>query len=135
MATEEAQIRQTMADWRSATSNGDVEAVLALMTEDAIFLTPNNPPMTKTQFAAGFRGFAGKTRVDAKQDIHEIHAAGDLAYVWSSIEVTMTSIDTGTSSKRSGEILTVFRKSTGGAWLLSRDANLLPSPQAPKVPT
>lgn len=135
MATDEEEIRRTMADWRNATLQGDLEAVLALMTDDAVFLTPGNPPMTKTDFAAGFRSFAGKVRIDAKQDLHEIHAAGDLAYAWSRIEVTMTSVDTGTSSQRSGEVLTVFRRSPTGTWLLSRDANLLAASPPPNAAT
>jgi uncharacterized protein (TIGR02246 family) len=126
MATDEDQIRQTMAAWRDATRNGDLDAVLALMTDNATFLTPGKPPMTREQFAAGFRGFAGKMQVDANQEVHEIHAAGDLAYAWSRLEVTMTANETGASSKRTGEVLTVFRRSPAGAWLLSRDANLLP---------
>jgi len=130
MATDEDRIRQTMADWRTATLRGDLEAVLALMTDDAVFLTPGSPPMTRDQFAARFAGFSGKIRVESKQDIHEIRAAADLAYVWSRLEVSMTTGGTETSHSRRGEVLTVFRRSATGAWLLSRDANLLSSPAA-----
>jgi ketosteroid isomerase-like protein len=76
-------------------------------------------------FAAAFRGFSGRIRIDSKQDIREIHAAGDLAYCCSYISVVMTNVENGEESRRAGYVLTIFRRSAGGTWLLSRDANLL----------
>ena len=125
METEEHQICHLMAEWRRATAEGDLQAVLALMTDDAVFLTPGNPPMTREDFAAGFKGFAGRVRIQADQDVKEILATADLAYAWSHIVVVMTALDTGKQTRRAGHVLTVFRKSPTGAWLLSRDANLM----------
>jgi uncharacterized protein (TIGR02246 family) len=125
MATDEEQIKQLMADWRRRTEEGDVEGVLALMTDDVVFLTAGNPPMTKSDFAAGFRGFAGKVQMETAQEVKDIHVSGDLAYTWSYISVAMTSPETGGKTERTGHVLTVFRKSPSGSWLLARDANLL----------
>jgi uncharacterized protein (TIGR02246 family) len=125
MTSDEQQIRELIDRWRQATLAGDLESVLSLMTDDAIFLTPGQPPMNKNAFAAAFRGFAGRVRIESDQDIKEIHASGDLAYAWSHISVTMTSIETREKNQRVGYTLTVFRKSPGGTWLLSRDANLM----------
>jgi hypothetical protein len=36
------------------------------------------------------------------------------------------------ASRRAGHVLTIFRRSTGGAWLLSRDANLLTAEETPE---
>jgi len=98
------------------------------MTDDAVFLTPGNPPMTKQGFATSFQGFAGKTKIEAEQEVKEIHASGDLAYAWTHIWVVMTALDSGRKTERAGHVLTVFRKSPSGAWLLARDANLLTAP-------
>jgi uncharacterized protein (TIGR02246 family) len=127
MATDEQQIQQLMADWRRRTKEGDVEGILALMTDDAIFLTPGNPPMTKSDFATNFRGFAGKVQIEATQEIKDLHVSGDMAYSWSHLTVVMTSMETGSRTERTGHVLTVLRKSPSGTWLLARDANLLAS--------
>jgi uncharacterized protein (TIGR02246 family) len=131
MDADEEQIRQLIARWHRATAAGDLPTVLTLMTDDAVFLTPGGPPMTKDAFAAAFASFAGRARVEAAQEIQEIHAAGDLAYCWSHMSVVMKGIETRDENRRTGHVLTVFRKSAGGAWLLSRDANLM-APGTPK---
>jgi len=125
MENDEQQIRNLMAEWSRRTAEGDVEGVLALMTDDAIFLTAGNPPMTKADFEAGFRSFAGKVEIEAAQDVKEIQVSGELAYAWSHLSVAMTNGETGVRMERVGHVLTVFRKSSGGKWLLTRDANLL----------
>ncbi len=130
METDEQQIRDLMAEWSRRTAEGDVEGVLALMTDDAVFLTPGNPPMTKADFAAGFKTFAGKVRLEAKQDVKDLQVSGDLAYSWSHLSVTMTSLETGGRTERAGHVLTVLRRSPSGQWLLARDANLMATGKA-----
>ncbi len=125
MNDDEQQIRKLMDEWRRRTLEGDLEGVLALMTDDAVFLTPGNPPMTKSDFAAASKGFVGKFQIESKQEIQDLHASGDLAYAWSHITVVMTSAETGARTERAGHVLTVFRKSPSGKWLLARDANLI----------
>ncbi len=125
MNDDEWQIRKLMDEWRRRTLEGDLEGVLALMTDDAVFLTPGNPPMTKSDFAAASRGFVGRFRIESTQEIQDFHASGDLAYAWSHIKVVMTTAETGARTERSGHVLTVFRKSPSGEWLLARDANLM----------
>jgi len=118
MNEDEKQIREVIERWHRATKAGDLNSVLALMADDAVFLTPGRPPMTKDAFAGAFKGLSGQ--IEAKQDIKEIQVNGDLAYCWSQMSVTMN------GKTRSGHVLTIFRK-RGGSWVLSRDANLLTS--------
>jgi uncharacterized protein (TIGR02246 family) len=125
METDEQQIRDLMAEWSRHTAASDVEGVLALMTDDAVFLTAGNPPMTKADFEAGFRSFAGKVEIEATQDVKEIQVSGELAYAWSHLSVAMTNGETGARTERVGHVLTVFRKLPAGGWLLARDANLM----------
>jgi uncharacterized protein (TIGR02246 family) len=125
MKSDEQQIRDLMAEWSRRTAAGDVEGVLALMTDDAVFLTPGNPPMTKADFAAGFRSFAGKVEIEATQNVKDLQVSGDLAYAWSHLSVAMTNLETGGRTERIGHVLTVFRKTPSGEWLLARDANLM----------
>ena len=53
-------IRAVVADWCDATREGDIDRVLALMTDDVLFLVPGAPPMQgRKTFAAGLRGAPG----------------------------------------------------------------------------
>ena len=71
------------------------------------------------------RSVDGQVRIESTQEIKDFHASGDTAYAWSHLSVSMTSPETGAKTERSGHVLTVFRKSPSGAWLLARDANLM----------
>jgi len=125
MDTDEQQIRRLMDEWCRRTAEGDVESVLTLMTDDAVFLTCGNAPMTKRDFAASAAGMTGRVRIEATQDVKELHASGDVAYAWTYISVVMTSVETASKTERAGHALTVFRRSPSGTWLLARDANLM----------
>ena len=52
MHGDEQEIRQLVSTWMSASKAGDVETVLSLMADDAVFLLPGQPVMRKTDFAA-----------------------------------------------------------------------------------
>jgi uncharacterized protein (TIGR02246 family) len=103
------------------------------MTDDVVFLTCGNPPMAKSDFAAGFSGFAGRVRIETAQEVKGLQVSGDLAYAWSHISVAMTSTETGSKTERAGHVLTVFRRAPSGKWLLARDANLMPAGQPESV--
>jgi len=128
MNSDEQAIRKLMEEWRRLTREGDLEALITLMTDDAMFLTCGNPPMTRQDFAAGFRDIAGKVRIESTQDVKELHVAGDLAYAWSKISVAMIAKEGDKRMERAGHALSVFRKNAGGRWQLSRDANLMLKP-------
>jgi uncharacterized protein (TIGR02246 family) len=125
METAEQQIRRVVEEWHRRTAQGDLDAVLGLMSEDAVFLRCGRPPMTKAEFAAGFREWAGRARIDSKYEVKDIRASGNVAYLWSYISIVMTSKEDGTSTERDGHVLSVFRKSLTGKWLLARDENLI----------
>lgn len=123
---EKQKIREVIASWMRATAEGDLERVLNLMAEDVVFLIAGQPPMRgREAFAAAARSAAGKFRIDGKPEIQEIHVAGDYAYCWNHLSVTITPMHGGSPSQRAGHILSVFRKEPDGRWVLFRDANML----------
>ena len=127
MQTDEQLILNLVQRWHRQSAQGEVDAVLGLMADDAVFLRCGYPPMTKKEFAAGFREWAGRVDLESKFEVKDIRASGDVAYLWSYISIVMTSKETGSSTKREGHVLSVFRKSPSGKWLLARDANLIPA--------
>jgi uncharacterized protein (TIGR02246 family) len=119
-------IRDLVAEWMAATKRGDSQAVLDLMTDDAVFLVPGQPPMDKAAFASA----STKSRTDEQlafegvADIKEVCVDGSTAYMWSHLTVTVTPPSGAAPIRRAGHTLTIFRK-VRGRWLLARDANLL----------
>jgi uncharacterized protein (TIGR02246 family) len=125
MTADEQQIRQLVADWMAAMRAGEVDRVLDLMTEDAIFLTPGSSPMTKADFAIASRAQAlSGIALEGKNEIKEIQVCGDWAFMWSYLSVSIKPFDQGKPIERAGHTLSVFNKQNGH-WLLARDANLL----------
>jgi uncharacterized protein (TIGR02246 family) len=114
-----------MDDWRRLTSEGDLDGLLSLTSDDVVFLTPGNPPITKADFADGFRQVSAKARIEATQEVKDIGVSGDIAYAWSHLSVVLTPKEGGARSASSGYVLSVFRRSPSGQWLLARDANLV----------
>lgn len=126
MTDDEAQIRDLVARWQAATCAGDTATVLDLMTDDVVFLVPGRPPMNKEEFSALSERPAGTPlpRIEFDQRIREIHVAGDVAYMWCELAVSILPAGAPRPMERQGHILTVFRKQSG-TWKLARDANLL----------
>ena len=125
MTTDEQQIRDLIAMWIRESMAGNVEAVLPLMANDVAFLLPGRPPMRgREAFAAASKTGGQTIQMEGTSEIQEIEVAGHLAYCWSQLSITM-SLPNSPAVKRSGNVLSVFRKNASGTWELFRDANLL----------
>jgi uncharacterized protein (TIGR02246 family) len=123
---DEQKIREVISSWMRATAEGDLAQVLSLMAEDAIFLLPGQPPMRgRDAFAAGFRTAFQHVRIEGVSEVQEIRIAGDHAYCWNQLSLTITPLQGGPPKRRAGSTLSVFRREGDGRWRLFRDANLL----------
>jgi uncharacterized protein (TIGR02246 family) len=123
---DEAQIRELVATWMSATRTGAVDTVLSLMTDDVVFLVTGRPPMRKADFAAAARAQAAgeAPKFEGSSDIQEIKVLGDWAFMWQKLTVVVTPPDGGPPMTRAGHTLTILQKQNG-KWVLARDANML----------
>ena len=127
MSSEELNIRSLIQHWHDATAQGDVDAVLALMSEDVEFFVAGKAPMKgRDAFATGLRGLLRTHRIVSSGDVREVQVSGDLAFAVSLLTVRIIPTGSGEESTRSGHALSVFRRQSNGGWLLVRDANLLP---------
>ena len=125
MTSDEQSIRALVATWLAASKTGDVDTVLSLIGDDAVFLLPGQPVMGKAEFAEKSRAQLGYgvPQIDASSDIQEIQVLGDWAFMRTRLTVTVTPAG-GEPITRNGHTLTILRKQHG-KWLLARDANLL----------
>jgi uncharacterized protein (TIGR02246 family) len=124
MTDDERAIRELVDTWFAASRTGDIPTVLSLMTDDVVFMVPNNKPFGKDEFAAAAEGMNG-VRIEGRSEIQEIQILGHCAFLRNYIEMTVTPPAGGTPSRRTGYTLTILRKETDGQWRLARDANLL----------
>lgn len=127
METDEKQIRKLVSTWIEASAAGDTQAVLSLMTDDVVFLTPGRAPMRKADFVAASASHVPvdkAPRLSAESSIQEILVVGDFAFMWTKLKVIATPQDGAAPIVREGNTLSVLRKENG-RWLLARDANML----------
>ncbi|QGM94269.1 SgcJ/EcaC family oxidoreductase [Methylocystis rosea] len=124
MTDDESAIRALVEAWMACSKAGDLSAVLDLMTDDVIFMTPGGKPFGKEAFASASKNMKN-VAIEARSDIQELCMFGDWAYMRSYMEMTATPKDGGAPVRRSGYTLTILRKEADGRWRLARDANLL----------
>jgi uncharacterized protein (TIGR02246 family) len=123
---EKQKIREVIATWLRATADGDLQRVMGLMAEDVVFLVAGQPPMRGRQaYAAAAHPALAEFRIEGRPDILEIRIAGDYAFVWNHLSITMTPRKGGSPRKHAGHILSVFRREADGRWVLLRDANFV----------
>ena len=127
MNADERRIRDLIAGWHRATAAGDVKAVVRLMTEDVVFLTPGRPPMQgRGDFEKNLADLLKTHRIESSGKVEEVRVFGDLAYTWTSLAVRVTPLSGGETVERAGSTLSIFRRQPDGiSWQLARDANLL----------
>ena len=123
MTEDERAIRDLVSTWMAASQAGDIDTVLGLMADDAVFMLAGQEPFGKEKFAAAARG-AQNVRMEGTSDIRELTVLGDWAYVRNYLTVAVTPPG-GTPVRRAGYTLTILRKTPAGQWLLARDANLM----------
>jgi uncharacterized protein (TIGR02246 family) len=115
---DQRSIREVVAEWMEATKRGDNQAVLKLMTDDAVFLLPGQPPMDKAAFASASKSRAGEqSAFEGVSEIKEIHVEGSTAYLWSHLTVMFTPPGEAAPVKRAGHTLTIFRRFAVGGFL------------------
>ncbi|HEX8827415.1 MAG TPA: SgcJ/EcaC family oxidoreductase, partial [Xanthobacteraceae bacterium] len=89
MADDERAIRNLVATWMKASEAGDVNTVLSLMADDAIFTVPGREPFGKDAFRAASEAMKNVS-LRGTNDIREIKVLGDWAYIRNYIEIAVT---------------------------------------------
>jgi uncharacterized protein (TIGR02246 family) len=117
------QIRKLIDAWIAASNARNLPALMDMMTDDVVFMTPGRAPFGKAEFAADVERMKG-VAIDARAEVQEIEVSGALAYIRNHIRVELTS--PGQAPKRmSGYAMSVLRKDDDGRWRIARDANLV----------
>jgi uncharacterized protein (TIGR02246 family) len=123
MTDDVRQIRELVDSWIAASNARDIAALMDMMTDDVVFMTPGRSPFGKAEFAADSERMTD-VAVDARAKVQEIEVFGPRAYIRNHIQVELTS--SGQTPRRmSGYAMSVLRKDVDGRWRIARDANLV----------
>ncbi len=130
-ARDEKAIRMLLNRWHRAMGAGDLAALLSMISEDAVFLAPEQAPLRgRVAFAQELAALTESRTIRSSAEIEEVLVSGDLACCWATSTVTTTPRDGTAPTVRRGSVLSIFRKEFGGHWVLVRDANMLASDAA-----
>jgi uncharacterized protein (TIGR02246 family) len=117
------EIRRLVDSWIAASKADDLPALMGMMTDDVVFMTPGRAPFGKAKFAADSERVKG-VAIDAHAEVQEIEVFGPRAYIRNHVRVELTS--PGQAPKRvSGYAMSILRKEADGRWRIARDANLV----------
>jgi uncharacterized protein (TIGR02246 family) len=123
MTSDEQAIRAVVQQWMLASKAGDTAAVLELMTDDVLFMTPGAEPFGQEQFRKRSASLTD-VEIDGHAETLEVEVFGDHAWIRNRLEMTTTPAG-GEARRRSGYTLTILKKGDDGRWRLFRDANLV----------
>jgi uncharacterized protein (TIGR02246 family) len=123
MTNDEQAIRAVVQQWMLASKAGDTAAVLDLMADDVLFMTPGAEPFGKEQFRERSASLKD-VQIDGDAETLEIEVLGDRAWIRNRLEISITP-QGGEARPRSGYTLTILKKGDDGRWRLFRDANLV----------
>ena len=123
MTDDERQIRELVRSWIAASNRRDLHALMDMMTDDVIFMTPGRPPFGMAVFAADSESMKG-VAMDARAEVQEVEVFGPRAYIRNHIEVELT-VPGQAARRMSGYAMSMLRKEADGRWRIARDANLV----------
>jgi uncharacterized protein (TIGR02246 family) len=120
---DERQIRKLVDSWIAASNARNLPALMDMMTDDVVFMTPGRGPFGKAEFAADSQRMKSVT-IDARAQVQEIEVFGPRAYIRNHIQIELTS--PGQAPRRmSGYAMSILRKEADDRWRIARDANLV----------
>ncbi|HEX4327710.1 MAG TPA: SgcJ/EcaC family oxidoreductase [Burkholderiales bacterium] len=125
MGADEQAIREVHATWIDAVNAGDLARLLALMTDDVVFMSPGREPFGRDGFTAGFSAAHQQNWIRCVSELEEVVVEGVVAYTLCRDSLSVTPRAGGETMKLAGHRLTIYRKQPDGRWLLARDAHTL----------
>lgn len=121
-AADIAAIRRLYQDWIAAGKAGNVEALLGMVTEDALFLAPGAPPMRgREAMEAAYQIAFSRHRIEQGFDEEELVLAGGWAFCRGRESFTATPWDGGPPVTLAGRrALSILKKGEDGIWRFAR---------------
>jgi len=122
VTTTEPALARAHEAYLAAINANDVEAVLALLTEDAVYLPPHEPAVVGTAaIRPWLAGYFGAYRTHWEKETRELVAAGDWAFEVAAERVRDVPADGGAPVDDIAKGIIIYRRQPDGAWKVARD--------------
>lgn len=125
MNPDEQTIREVHSTWIDAVNAGDLNRLLSLMADDAVFLNPGQEPIGREGFSSNFSSAHQKVRIHCTSELEEVVVVGEVAYTRSKDALCVTPAGSEEETRLAGHRITIYRRQPDGRWLLARDAHTL----------
>jgi len=133
-AREEESVRRALAAFIEAVNRGDYEAVVGMITDDAVFWTANAPALSgKAALRAAYAGLAAY-RVHQEFEIEELQVGGDWAFVRGYEDFTLDPKD-GEGARleiRRRRAISILRRQPDETWKTARGMTNSAAPAPPR---
>ncbi len=137
---EQDALRAADATYATTLNAGNVDALVAMYTSDAVVLAPGNAPANgSAAIKQMLNGMMGPMKMTIRLTPVKVSGMGDVAYVVGNYHFSATMKDTTQASPPpdDGKYTEVFEKQADGSWKLAVDiwnSNAMPPMPAPARP-
>lgn len=101
---------------------GDMDALAALLADDAVYMPPMEPAVSgKAAIRSWTEAFLAEASVDGGYPSSEIDVVGDWAIERYTLDVTMTPVAGGEPTPEMGKGIHIYRRGADGSWKLTYD--------------
>lgn len=119
---ERQRIEAAVDEEVAAMASDDIDRLLAVLADDAVFLPPNLAPKKGVELAAWLREFLAEWRIEWLAFSHDdVEEAGDLAYERFSYRWRVTPKGSGDPLVAPGKGVHVLRRESDGRWKIARE--------------
>ncbi len=121
---DEIEIKKVGDTMNERVAKGDLPGIMDLLTEDVVYLPPNDTPKVgKQAYHVWVQPFQTQFAIMGKIMSREIRVAQDQAYEWGMLEETFTPRDPSSGLKPvhfEGKFLRIFLRQPDGSWKIAR---------------
>lgn len=119
----ETAAHQAHENYVSAINSNNLDSMLAMMTDDVVFLAPNSPVMVgKENLLPWLEGYLQAFKTHWDKTVEEFQVCGEWAFERYSYKSTDTSLEDGSVFKDTGWGLVIYHQDADGKWRVARDA-------------
>lgn len=122
-ATEDPAAHLAHDAYTAAINSNDVDQMLAMMTDDVVFLVAHAPPMIgKAELRPWLEGYVAAFETYWEKDTMEFVVSGEWAFERYAYRSTDTPRDGGEAVSDTGWGLVIYHRDADGVWRVARDA-------------
>ena len=118
VAAEESALMETSREWSEVAATGDLDATLSYWADDAVILSPGQPPIRGKDAIRSYVEATGSIpgfRIRWEPLEAHVSADGDMGYLIERNQITFQD-STGATIVDSNKVVTVWRKQEDGTW-------------------